>query len=420
VFNAYFLSLEQGRCALALLPLQREELENGEKGDFALPEKISLIRPEFTLRPIVDFTLGEFLGVEVVGLNSDNRDNILEADRLIYIMHGFNNELFSDFFGDSKVARISDIANTLNIILMQDYERAAEFTWHQPKVFSVPIPPQNAGQEDTILTDFLKKNSGAKGQDIAVVGPSKADDPGVTLLSGTTNSGNINGLETMRQGLVKAIITAFGLPGFMLSEGDIGKLGGNANIEEVDMYLNTEIRPEVLRLEDTLEKQFYDRMLQILFKNLNVKDIPIKIVHKFNKPKIQTLLTPDTVNVMASLAQLGLIDESGMRDILNIEELKKETLTKGADSSPQRGTWIQNPTGLRYNVWERPGWDIPREDSFNVNAPNKWGIPGGDAPGTMPKGWSQVDEGVWLDKSNQLWKRQKTHRMGKGPMQEYD
>ncbi len=412
MFNAYMLSLEQGRCAVAMLPLSREELANGEKGDFALPEKLALIRPEFTLRPVVDFEIGELLGVEVVGLQSDNRNNILEGDRMIYFEHGFNNELFSDHYGDSKIARISDIANTLNIILNQDYERGAEHTWHQPKVFSVPIHPQDAGKESEVLQNFLRRNSNSKGQDIAVVGPSKKDEPGVTLLSANTNAGDIAALEVMRTGLIKSIITAFGIPGFMLSEGDIGKLGGNANIEEVDMYLNTEVRPEALKLESTIEKQFYDRILGILFKSATAKDIPVRMIHKFNKPKIQTLLTPDTVAVMGQLSAAGLIDESGMRDILGLEELKKETLSKGGDTTPARNTWIQNPNGLRYHVQDMRGWDIPRGDSWNINKPNAW-TPEGNSVGTMPKGWSQVDVNTWLDPQKQIWKKQNTHVMGK-------
>jgi len=417
MFNAYFLALEQGRCALALLPLQREELANGEKGDFALPEKIALIRPEYTLRPILDFEVGELIGIEVIGVRSENRDNILESDRLIYIENGFNNELFSDHYGDSKVARISDIANTLNIILNQDYERGAEHTWHQPKVFSVPIHPQDAGDEDNVLNDFLRRNSNSKGQDIAVTGPSKKDEPGVTLLSANTNSGDIASLEVMRTGLIKAIITAFGIPGFMLSEGDVGKLGGNANIEEVDMYLNTEIRPEALKLEHIIEKQYYDRLLCILFKVAAEKDLPVKMIHKYNKPKIQTLLTPEMVEVMGQLGAAGLIDESGMRDILGLEELKKDSLSKGGDTSPGRSTWIQNPSGLRYNIDTSRGWNIPRGDAWNVNVPNKWN-PEGTTPGAavMPKGWSQVDESTWFDQNKQLWKKQKTHIMGDNPI----
>ena len=49
VFNAYFTSLEQGRCVLALTPL-----ETDEEGKFGMPEQIRLIRPEFTERPVIN------------------------------------------------------------------------------------------------------------------------------------------------------------------------------------------------------------------------------------------------------------------------------------------------------------------------------------------------------------------------------
>ena len=179
---------------------------------------------------------------------------------MVYLMHGFNNELFSDYYGDSKIARVSDEANTLNIVLNQDYERAAESAWYKPPVFSVPISPQEAGNEDNVLASFINKINDSKGQAIAVTGPSNPEETGVTVLSSPVNA-DIGGLETIRMGLIKSIITAFGLPGFMLAEADVGKLGGNANIEEVDAYINQEIRPERIILEDAVEKQFYDLSL---------------------------------------------------------------------------------------------------------------------------------------------------------------
>ena len=225
VFNAYFTSLEQGRCVLALTPL-----ETDEEGKFRMPEQIRLIRPEFTERPVINENTAELEGVRIIGVRSPTRDNILPRNRMIYLMHGFNNELFSDYYGDSKVARIADEANTLNIILNQDYERAAESAWYKPPIFSVPIPPQEYGNEDGVLNEFLMKANDSKGQSIAVTGPSGPDDPGVTVLN-TPPSSDIGGLEVIRTGLIKAIITAYGLPGFMLAEGDVDSLGGNANIE---------------------------------------------------------------------------------------------------------------------------------------------------------------------------------------------
>lgn len=348
LFNAYFTALEQGRCVLALTPLDADE-----EGNWQLPEQIRLIRSEFTERPVLDDNTGELVGVRIIGVRSQIRDNIIPAERMIYLMHGFNNELFSDYYGDSKISRVSDEANTLNIVLNQDFERAAESAWYKPPIFSVPIPPQEAGNEDEVLSSFINKINDSKGQAIAVTGPSNPEETGVSVISTPVNA-DIGGLEIIRIGLIKAIITAFGLPGFMLSEGDIGKLGGNANIEEVDAYLNQEIRPERNILESSIEKQFYDRILCILFHETDSRKLPCKIKFKFNKPKLLTLVTPAMFQVLTGMAQLGLIDSSGIKDILGLDELSKDTVSKGtqggADPQNNKLTGWRQP--VQINLWE--------------------------------------------------------------------
>lgn len=341
LFNGYFTALEQGRCVLALTPLDADE-----EGNWQLPEQIRLIRSEFTERPVLDDNTGELIGVRIIGVRSQIRDNIIPSERMVYLMHGFNNELFSDYYGDSKIARVSDEANTLNIVLNQDYERAAESAWYKPPVFSVPISPQEAGNEDNVLASFINKINDSKGQAIAVTGPSNPEETGVTVLSSPVNA-DIGGLETIRMGLIKSIITAFGLPGFMLAEADVGKLGGNANIEEVDAYINQEIRPERIILEDAVEKQFYDRILAILFQQEDARQIPCKMKFKFNKPKLLTLVTPDMFEVLMGMTQMGLIDEAGIRDMLGIEELDKDTISKGAQGGG-------DPTQNKLNGWRQP------------------------------------------------------------------
>ena len=348
LFNAYFTALEQGRCVLALTPLDPDE-----NGNWQLPEQIRLIRSEFTERPVLDDNTGELVGVRIIGVRSQIRDNIIPAERMLYIMHGFNNELFSDYYGDSKLARVSDESNTLNIVLNQDYERAAESAWYKPPVFSVPISPQEAGNEDEVLASFINKINDSKGQAIAVTGPSNPEETGVNVLTTPVNA-DIGGLEIIRTGLIKSIITAFGLPGFMLAEGDIGKLGGNANIEEVDAYLNQEIRPERIILEGSIEKQFYDRILCILFQETDARKLPCKIKFKFNKPKLLTLVTPDMFQVLTGMAQMGLIDSSGIKDILGLEDLDKDTVSKGAqggiDPMNNKLTGWRQP--VQINLWE--------------------------------------------------------------------
>lgn len=377
LFNGYFTALEQGRCVLALTPLATTE-----DGHFKMPEQIRFIRPEFTERPVINENTNELEGVRVIGVQSPSKDNILPKNRMIYLMHGFNNELFSDFYGDSKVARVADEANTLNIILNQDYERAAESTWYKPPIYSVPIPPQEYGNEDQVLSDFLDKANDSKGQSIAVTGPSSPDDPGVTVLQGSPNA-DIGGLEIIRTGLIKAIITAYGLPGFMLAEGDIGKLGGNANIEEIDAYLNQEIRPERNILENIVEKQFFDTILAIMFNVDDATKIPVKIKFKFNKPRLITLLTPEMFNVLVQMVQLGFIDESGIRDILGLEELDKETMTNGSDMTPAMQRWQGGPTPTGNMFWPNEIKQMndtwPMGDKWPKNTPaeitSKWPSP---------------------------------------------
>jgi len=375
LFNAYFIALEQGRCVLAMTPL-----DPTEDGVWRLPEQIRLIRSEFTERPVLDDNTGELIGVRIIGVRSQIRDNIIPSERMIYIMHGFNNELFSDYYGDSKVSRVSDEANTLNIVLNQDYERAAESAWYKPPVFSVPIPPQEAGNEDNVLSSFINKINDSKGQAIAVTGPSNPEETGVNVLTTPVNA-DIGGLEIIRIGLIKSIITAYGLPGFLLAEGDIGKLGGNANIEEVDAYINQEIRPERIILEDTVEKQFYDRVMAILFQTDDALSVPCKIKFKFNKPKLLTLVTPDMFQVLTGMVQMGLIDSSGIKDLLGLEELDKDTLSKGAQGGgdPTQNKLNNFRQPVQINLWQdalgRPhvtAADWVHQDQWNeIDAQNR-------------------------------------------------
>ena len=335
VFNAYTTEMEQGRAVIAMLPLNRNE----DTGMYQMPQQLKLIRPEHTLRPIVaQDDAGELIGCQVTGAKS--KDGVVSAKRMVYLTNGFNNQLFADYYGDSKVARISDLANALSVILTQDYPNAAKNAWFKPRVWAIPIPPQEYGNEKSVITQFMNEINHSEGKDIGVTGPSNKDDIGVQVVGGEGTRVDTGGLETIRLGVIKAIITAFGLPSFMLDEGDFGPLGGNSQLTQLDTYLNTEIKPERLNLEVTLEKQFYDRVLCVLFNVEHEHQVPIKIKHKFNKPKLWTLLTPEMFSVFMQMAQAQLIDIDGIRDILGLEELDKETMSLGNDQTPNQVTAI--------------------------------------------------------------------------------
>lgn len=362
-FNARMNSLEQGRAVIAITPL-----EHDSEGNWQMPKQLKFIRNEHLMRPLLDDTTGELRGVECVTAITKEFNNLIPAERCVYLQNGFNFELFADYYGESKVARVSDEANALNVILNEDMPNAAKYSWSKPRVFAVPIAPEDFGNEDGVLQAFTDKINEGQGKDVAVTGPMGPEDPGVTLLAqGQSGSSDFAGLEIGRSSLIKEIVSAFGIPAFMVAEGDKGTLGGTANLEEIDTYLNTEITAEREIDNTVIEEQLYDRILGVLFKTTEYDKIPLKITHRFNKPKLWTLLTPEMFQVLTGMVQMKFIDEDGMREFLGLEEFKKDTITEGADASPTRGRWDgddawgrqppQPETGWRQNN----GWQAPQD-----------------------------------------------------------
>jgi hypothetical protein len=358
VFNAYYTALEQGRCVLALTPLMADK----DSGKYPIPEQIRLIRTEFTLRPLLHDNTGELEGVYAVGVQTgEKKQNVVPADRMLYIMHAFNNELYSDYYGDSMVSRISDIANSLNVVFNQDMPNASKTTWSRPGAWIIPIPPQEFGNEQTIVTQVANKVNEGEGKTVVLTGPSNKDDISPTFIPGDKFA-DIAGLDTIRLAQIKAIIVGFGIPGFMVSEADVGALGGSANLEEIDNYLNTEIANERIMLEEVVENQFYDKILCILFGIDDADKLPIRIKHKFNKPKLVTLLPPELYQQLLDMQARGLIDETGLRDFLGLTELDRERMSTGSDITPNRGAI---PTGDN-----KSGWDASQPTTSN----NGWGV----------------------------------------------
>ena len=395
IYNLYYTALQQGRAVLAMTPLQK----NPDADTFFLPNQFRFIRPEHTLRPVIDQDTGELKGVRLIGIESDQRDNILVAERMVYMMHGFNNELFSDYYGDSKVIDVADIASNLNVILNQDYEQAALHSWFTPPIFSVPVPPQEFGNEEGVLHEFLQNVSDSKGQITAVTRSSDPEDQGVELLNngGGSQSGNIAGLDVIRLGLIKSIIAHFGIPGFMISEGDVGQLGGNTNLSELDNYLQAEISPERTMVQNTINSQIYDAILKLLWQVEDERAVPIALRHHYNKPKLVTIMPPELYNVLIDMMDRGIIEEDGLREIIGLEEFSAEKKTQGSDTSPGENRsgndwtdkqWKPKPKDQWADAWNSTpvnGWANPTDQWASSSTPvDQWE---GGAPIKNNKGW---------------------------------
>ena len=119
--------------------------------------------------------------------------------------------------------------------------------------------------------------------------------------------------------------------------------------------------------------------------------LPIKIKFAFNKPRLVTLITPDMFGVLTQMAQMGLIDESGIRDILGLEDLDKETMSKGeaGQGDPGRNKWYQNfRQPISINLWPE---ELARMND-TWKAPDEW--PAG-TPKEITDRWKSPAELQW-------------------------
>lgn len=332
-FNSYLIERGQGRCVIGMFPEER-----GETGDYVIPQALRYIEPEYTRRPILNFDTGELEAVEVIGLTSNG--GRLDANRAIYLTNSDNLQLFARFYGRSLVEPVADVGKTLMTIYADDFRLGAERTWHKPNIYRLTIPARDYDKVDAIQNEFNNKLNANAGKDISVTQAVELLNPGAGA-----NTGNMTGLVAIQNECIDAIAGYYNIPPFILAKGKPGRLGGNANREEIDSFLQIEIRPEQEILEGIIENQFYDRILAILFQIepeevANSDKCPFKMKHFFDKPDIAAGVDVEQYEIAKDMVSEGLMRPEDLMDKFNIRsQLKDETATGGEDRSPTINTW---------------------------------------------------------------------------------
>ena len=329
IFDAYMFAREQGRTAIGMFPEGRDE----ETGKYVMPQALRLIRPELLRRPIVSFDTSELVAVEVVGLTSNGAR--FDANRLIYIFKSKNLELFSDFYGRSDIRPIVDVGKVLLIIYGRDYEAASFNTWHTPLIFKHTVPGKDFSQINSIMDQFNMDLQNNAGKDISV-------SHNIELLNPSgSNPGDITGLALIENQCIDTIAGYNNIPPFMFAKGKAGRLGGNANKEEIDSFLQTEVEPEQEMLEQVIERQFYDRILAVMFdvEPDEVNSIPIKMEHNFETPVIETQVDEAQFEIMMTLVNSGAITMDQAMDKLGLRDMLKEDSSTGGDVTPAEKLW---------------------------------------------------------------------------------
>lgn len=349
VFDAFLFLQEQGRTCIGMFPAERKP-----NGKLPLPQALKLIRPELLRRPIVDFDNGELVGVEVS--NYTGNGSILDADRCIYMNLSKNLELFGDFYGRSAIRALADVGKVLLQIYGIDWIQAAITTWHTSPIFKHTIPSKDWSTIKKLMDDFNAAMEGALNKVVSV-------SNNVELLNPNgTDSGDILGLNSIEERAFEVIAGRLGIPRYLFSRGKEGNLGGNANREEIEAFLNTKIKPKQELLEKILEDQCYDRVLAILFdvEPEDVSSLPVKLVHNFEKPNISTPITTDEWNIMMFLVDNNyttmeqVMERFGLRNMM-----VEDTATLGTDTSPTMKTF--DPM----NRIKHPTWNPQGSGRFN-------------------------------------------------------
>lgn len=354
VYNSYLFKREQGRCLIGMFPEERDEL-----GHYQIPEALRVIRPDYTLRPLINTKTGGLEAIEVIGLSTNGGK--LDARRAIYLVNQNNLDLFADYYGVSEIEPLCDIGEVLLTLYSQDLKQIALHTWWQPKIFKMTIPARDADKPNQVMDEFLVSMRDAGGKDIVLTQT-------VELVSGTgtTNSGDVRGVVDIENVGVDVVLGFYNIPPFLLAKGKVGNLGGNANREELDAFLNIEIRPEQFDLESNIEDQAYDRVLAILFEiepnQVDDDTVPLKIEHHFKKPDISASVNLEQYEIIKDMAANGFLDLEKAMEKLNLTEIMKSTSTRGDDSTPTIKTWEKS---------RNPSWNYQPEQSTPFN-PSKY------------------------------------------------
>jgi len=331
VYNSYLFKREQGRCVVGMFPEERDTL-----GKYQIPQALRTIRPDYTLRPLINTNTGGLEAIEVIGLSTNGGK--LDARRALYLVNQNNLDLFADYYGVSEIEPLCDIGEVLLTLYAQDLKQIILHTWWQPKIFKMTIPARDADRPNEVMDEFLVSMRDAGGKDIVLTQT-------VELVSGTgtTNSGDISGVVEIEGLGIDVVLGFYNIPPFLLAKGKTGNLGGNANREELDAFLNIEIRPEQFDLESNIEDQLYDRVLAILFEvepnQVDDANVPLKIEHHFKKPDISASVNLEQYEIIKDMAANGMIDLEAAMERLNLTDIMKGNSTRGADSTPTVKTW---------------------------------------------------------------------------------
>ena len=120
------------------------------------------------------------------------------------------------------------------------------------------------------------------------------------LIPSDANPGDINRLTLIDNQTIDPIAGHNNIPPFSFSKGQVSRRRRNANKEEFDSILQTEVEPEQEWLVQGIVRPFYDPILVTMWgvEPAKVEEIPAKIEHNFETPVIHTEIDPEQFEML--------------------------------------------------------------------------------------------------------------------------
>ena len=346
LFDAFLYNQEQGRTCIGMFPELRDK-----DGHYQIPEALKLFNPELMRRPIINLDNNSLFAVEITQLTSNA--GRLDANRAIYITTGKTNEYANDYYGPSEIESLSDIGKTMLIIAGQDMMNFAKKTWRTKSIYRHKLPSKDWSIVEKKLDDFNHAMNENDDKDVSITSNVELLNPN------QTNTGDVDGLIKIWLEGIDTIAGYFGIPPFRFAKGKAGNLGGNANKEEDEAFLQHEVKPLQELWEGIAEDQGYDRLLAILWMvepdEVDQK-VPLKIRHNFEKPTLPANIPTDEWNIMMYLVDNNYTTMEQVMERYGLREMLQDSPTMGVDTTPGQTT---------FDPWKKqnhPTWDnsIPK------------------------------------------------------------
>lgn len=348
LFDAFLYNQEQGRTCIGMFP----EVRN-KNGLYQIPQALKLFNPDQMRRPIINIDDGSLFAIEIIQLTSNA--GRLDAHRAIYITTGKTNEFANDFYGPSEIETLADIGKTMLIIAGQDMMNFARKTWRTSHIYQHELPSKDWSKVITKLDDFNSEMNKNDGDDVSVTSNVKLLNPN------PGNPGDVNGLISIWNEGIDSVAGYFGIPPFRFAKGKAGNLGGNANKEEDEAFLQHEIKPLQELWENVAEDQMYDRILAILWM-VEPEDVdntvPLKIRHNFEKPVLPASIPIDEWNIMMNLVDNNFTTMEQVMERYGLREMLQDSPTMGVDTTPGQNTF-QPWKKHNHSTWDNKipkGW----------------------------------------------------------------